>query len=92
MPQLYHREKPTMAGIWIRQTCRAYAEPISSDKTMFPFSAKEMAFINSVIFGTYKRGEGLVCPYGKKGELIMKEMSVVCIPMQIGSNPKTFRQ
>jgi hypothetical protein len=60
MPQLYHREKPTMAGIWMRQTCRAYAEPISSDKTMFPFNAKEIAFINSVIFGTYKRGDVLV--------------------------------
>lgn len=28
-PMLYHAEKASIAGICIKQTCRAYAEPIS---------------------------------------------------------------
>ena len=34
----------TSAGICSRQTCKAYAEPISMDSAMLPFMAKEMAF------------------------------------------------
>src|SRR6478609_2167409 len=40
----YQAEKRTRAGICSRQTCRAYAEPISIDSAMLPFIAKEMAF------------------------------------------------
>ncbi len=37
-------EKRTRAGICRRQTCRAYAEPISMERAILPFIAKEIAF------------------------------------------------
>ena len=36
----------TKAGICNRHTCSAYAEPISMDRAMLPFIAKEIAFWN----------------------------------------------
>jgi len=59
--------KPTMNGICNRQTCSAYADPISilpisfescfgqggqtHLSAMFPFMANDMAFMNSVVLG-----------------------------------------
>jgi len=55
--------KPTMNGICKRQTCKAYAEPISILgcqiyrcvgtylSAIFPFMANDMAFMNSVVLG-----------------------------------------
>ena len=34
----------TKAGICSRQTCKAYADPISIESAMLPFIAKDMAF------------------------------------------------
>ena len=45
-------EKTTSAGICNKQTCKAYALPISIDKATFPFIANEIAFKNSVVLGT----------------------------------------
>jgi hypothetical protein len=48
----FHALKATMAGICRRQTCSAYADPISILSAIFPFIAKLIAFRNSVVLGT----------------------------------------
>ena len=40
--------KRTSAGICSRHTCSAYADPISIDRAMLPFMAKEIAFCHQV--------------------------------------------
>ena len=41
---VYTALNKTRAGTCNKQTCRAYADPISMDRAIFPFMAKEMAF------------------------------------------------
>ncbi|KAH3669932.1 hypothetical protein OGATHE_002744 [Ogataea polymorpha] len=39
-------------GICSKQTCSAYADPISIDSATFPWVANEIALTNSVVLGT----------------------------------------
>lgn len=42
--RVYRALNRTRAGTCNKQTCNAYAEPISMDRAMLPFIAKEIAF------------------------------------------------
>ena len=89
----YQAENATIAGICKRQTCNAYADPISilefalvgirdshidaNLSAMFPFMAKDMAFMNSVVLGT------------KAKRVIPRNFSSIPEPFKITSTTST---